>query len=766
MGERAHDRIGREAAERAERAELHGMAEVFQKREVGGAILVRDDPVDDLDAAGRADPAGRALAAGFDRAELHREAGLPRHVDRVVEHDDAAVPDQAVGLCERFVVERQAELRAREIGAERPADLDRADGTAAPRSAADLVDELAEGDAERRFKEPGVLDVAGELDRHRAARLAHAEVAVEGAALLQDQRHGGKREHVVDDGRLAEQPLVRRERRLGADDAALSLQAVEEGRLLAADIGAGADPDLQVELMRRAGNAAAEHARPAGGHDRLVERSDRVGIFGADVDEALRRADGDAGDRHPLDQHEGIAFHDHAVGEGAAVALVSIADDVFPVGERVGNGLPLDPGREAGAAAAAQSRLGDLLDDCRGSHRQRPLQAGIAAMSAVIVERTRIDDAAAGEGEPRLPLEERDRLGDAEVQGMLVPGGDCRIEHAPRIGHGHRAIGDAARRGLDLDHRLQPIEAARAVADDLDRHASLGGGLPERLGDRVAAERDGAGVAGNEQAEASWLDLGQQVVELPLVQTADHAAVEHRRRRGRTETEAIDRLEADRAIGRGVAERDPGLGLGVGGERVATGRLARLGAAELQDVPGRRSPPEVVVEGDDAVHFRAREVQDLGDEPDCLAVDVAELVLQRVQDRQERTRHRSPGSDDAARRLDVPWRIPAQPLVSDPGRSSRREIGHMSPERAGNAMRASCGCGRDNDRKARPARRAAGCGEPQAGGYEGPPVEQDSRGATSVRFHATTMKSLLVSARCAASVAKWRAPPAWLPSAS
>ena len=35
--------------------------------------------------------------------------------------------------------------------------------------------------------------------------------------------------------------------------------------------------------------------------------------------------DRDAGNRHALDQHEGITLHDHAVGEGAAVALVGIA---------------------------------------------------------------------------------------------------------------------------------------------------------------------------------------------------------------------------------------------------------------------------------------------------------------------------------------------------------------------------------------------------------------------------------------------------------
>ncbi len=89
--------IGREAAERAERAEFHRVAEIGQQREVllRGSIA-RGDPVDRLDAAHRADAAGRALAAAFDRAELHGEAGLLQHVGGVVEDDDAAMADQPV----------------------------------------------------------------------------------------------------------------------------------------------------------------------------------------------------------------------------------------------------------------------------------------------------------------------------------------------------------------------------------------------------------------------------------------------------------------------------------------------------------------------------------------------------------------------------------------------------------------------------------------------------------------------------------------------
>jgi hypothetical protein len=95
-------------------------AEVFEHREVAGAILAADDAIHGLDAAGRADAAWRALAARLDRAELHREAGLLRHVDGVVEHDDAAMADQPVARGKRLVVERRVEQCPREVGPSGP----------------------------------------------------------------------------------------------------------------------------------------------------------------------------------------------------------------------------------------------------------------------------------------------------------------------------------------------------------------------------------------------------------------------------------------------------------------------------------------------------------------------------------------------------------------------------------------------------------------------------------------------------------------------
>ncbi len=60
---------------------------------------------------------------------------------------------------------------------------------------------------------------------------------------------------------------------------------------------------------------------------------------------------------------------------------------------------------------------------------------------------------------------------------------------------GHRTVGDAALRRLDLDHRLQPEQAARTVADDLDGLAAPRALVGQRGRDVVGADRERGRIA-------------------------------------------------------------------------------------------------------------------------------------------------------------------------------------------------------------------------------------------------------------------------------
>src|SRR5690606_7704051 len=116
-------------------------------------------------------------------------------------------------------------------------------------------------------------------------------------------------------------------------------------------------------------------------------------------------------------QRIGIAFHDHAIGEGAGIAFVRIADDVLLRAGRAGDRLPLDARREARAAPAAQAGLGDFLHDSLAADLACTAQAGPTAGRLVIIEAGRAGAARAGERQPLLAGDERmlddltDRLG-------------------------------------------------------------------------------------------------------------------------------------------------------------------------------------------------------------------------------------------------------------------------------------------------------------------------------------------------------------------
>ena len=95
-----------------------------------------------------------------------------------------------------------------------------------------------------------------------------------------------------------------------------------------------------------------------------------------------------------------------------------------------------------------------------------------------------------------------------------------------------------------------------------------------------------------------------------LVEPADHAAVEHRRGRDRAQAEAIDRLQASRCRPGGRAHRarraGPRHARASGSPPTAWQASARHSLSTCR--PGRRAA-EVVIEGDDAVHLGAGDVQ-------------------------------------------------------------------------------------------------------------------------------------------------------------
>ena len=160
----------------------------------------------------------------------------------------------------------------------------------------------------------------------------------------------------------------------------------------------------------------AEQAVFVGLVDGLADALDGKRVFGAAVDDAFVRADGAGADGHPFDDALRIAFQLGAVHEGARVAFVGVAHDVLLVAGGLFAELPFQAGGEAGAAAAADARLLDLIDDLIGGHLGERLgEGGPSVHGDVFVDAFGIDDAAVCAGDLVLMAEEVDFAEDRHL---------------------------------------------------------------------------------------------------------------------------------------------------------------------------------------------------------------------------------------------------------------------------------------------------------------------------------------------------------------
>ena len=221
---------------------------------------------------------------------------------------------------------------------------------------AGVVEQLAQRRPELALVQARPRDVAREAEEPRRPRVAEEDV-----------RDVDERLDVVHDGRLPEQADLDGERRLVARLAAVALDRLEERRLLAADVRARADAQLDVARRSRRSRAAMPLLR---------ER-----VLGADVDVALVAVGGEHRDRDRLDDGAGLLLHEDAILERAGLGLVGVADEVVrPRGLR-GDRAPLRGGRERGAAAAEQAGFLDRGDHALGAELAGARERGAGAGS-------------------------------------------------------------------------------------------------------------------------------------------------------------------------------------------------------------------------------------------------------------------------------------------------------------------------------------------------------------------------------------------------
>ena len=105
---------------------------------------------------------------------------------------------------------------------------------------------------------------------------------------------------------------------------------LDQGRLLAADVGprSHVDLDVEVETLRPARcSGPGASSRAAGGA--LAPRARGGRCIRREVDDPVPGAEAVGGDGHALEHQVGMIGEDHAVLECARLAFVGVADDVF-----------------------------------------------------------------------------------------------------------------------------------------------------------------------------------------------------------------------------------------------------------------------------------------------------------------------------------------------------------------------------------------------------------------------------------------------------
>ncbi len=110
----------------------------------------------------------------------------------------------------------------------------------------------------------------------------------------------------------------------------------------------------------------------------------------ADVDVGDLRADGPAADEAALEERVRVALHQDVVLERARLALVGVAADVLRQRRVLEDELPLEAGRKARPAAAAQSRRLDEIDDLGRLHAERLAQAVVRLVLQRELERVAV----------------------------------------------------------------------------------------------------------------------------------------------------------------------------------------------------------------------------------------------------------------------------------------------------------------------------------------------------------------------------------------
>jgi len=358
MFEDGLDGSGNDLAESADGSEGHSLGEFVDESKIGaigGVGQVALGPAGEkINHFLRAHAAGDALATGFVAIELDGGESHIEHAGGVVANDDGAGTEHRAGNGEGFEIEANVDHGGGEIAGGRAGGRERFELAAGEDATGTIEDDFAHGNAEGNFEDAGAIDVSGDTDEFEAAGTVGAGGYVPVDAAGENLRDVGESLDVVDGGGLLKETGLAGEGGLVAGLGAMAFDGFEERAFFAADVAAGADEHFEVKIEVAAKNFFAENTRLGAttnffSEDLFLER-----IFVADIEDAFFCAGNESGDDHAFGDEMREMAEDETVLDGAGLALVGVADDVFHRIGLLADEIPLHPSGESGAAHAAE----------------------------------------------------------------------------------------------------------------------------------------------------------------------------------------------------------------------------------------------------------------------------------------------------------------------------------------------------------------------------------------------------------------------------
>merc|ERR1719209_1493641 len=229
-----------------------------------------------------------ALATGLVLVEHCKPCNCLNHICLLVHDNDRRCPEtcllghQVVKVHQNFITNR---LRDEGSGAASRDDTKQV-VPAADHSAAVALDQLLQGDAHLLLHRAGVVHVARDVEQLGAGVPGAAHAGEPVSSPPADGRSHGDSLDVGDSGGTAEDTDVSGEWGLQAGLALLTLQALDQGGLLSADVGASTTVHKEVEVIAGATGVSSQEAGVVGLPDGLLQVGGLVVELSPDVDVA------------------------------------------------------------------------------------------------------------------------------------------------------------------------------------------------------------------------------------------------------------------------------------------------------------------------------------------------------------------------------------------------------------------------------------------------------------------------------------------------